>query len=115
MMGLMQRNKGKVWERKVAQRFRDVLPGVGIKRGWQTRNGADAPDVDVPTLWPECKHQRKCSPAAALRQAQTAEGAAGGGRIPIAVCKDNGQDPFVVLDFDDFLELFGQWWATRTQ
>lgn len=102
-MGTMQRRKGMKWEQEVARRFA-AAGWDGAKRGiGQPRAGNEVPDVDVPTLWPECKHGQKTNPRAALAQATKAAGKTG--RVPVAITRDNGEPPIVTLRLDDFLEL----------
>lgn len=105
-MGKLSRNKGKVFEREVAAVFRRIY-GDKVKRGWQAREGFDAPDVEnVPGLWVEAKHHARVSVRAALEQAEEARRAAEkDGLVPIAVCKDNRTDPLVALYFDDFIAM----------
>ena len=101
-MGAMQRRKGAAFERFVSNTLKTVFPAS--KRGLgQTRAAGEVPDVDAPGYWPECKHQQRTNPRAALAQAIEASGASG--RVPFAVCKDNGEAPFVTLRLTDFVEL----------
>lgn len=100
-MGKSQRDKGKRWEQAVARMFREAMPGVSVRRGWQSRSGSDAPDVEVPKWWVECKSGKMPNPRAALRQAVEATD----GRTPVAVIKDDRQEPFVAMRLADFLEL----------
>lgn len=110
-MGAMQRRKGQAFERAMVHRLREVMPGVEIKRGLQSRGGGkEVPDVDCPVFHIECKHMKLTNPRAALRQA-TADAAEG--KIPVAICKDNGEPEFVVLSLEDFLEFVKQWWPTQ--
>lgn len=109
-MGRLSRNKGKVWEREVAQRFREVMPGVTIRRGLQSRGGTrEVPDVEMPYFLVECKHGILTNPRGALAQAEDAVGASG--LVPIAVTKDNRQEPIVTMRFDAFLKMVGEWWG----
>jgi len=100
--GTHARRKGRRWEQALAARLRAVFADPDIRRGLQSRGGAEAPDVDVPGLWIECKHHRRVNLRAALAQAVTA---APVGRIPVAICKDDRSTPLVVLRLDDFLHL----------
>lgn len=107
-MSKLSRTKGKVWEREVARMFRAYFGGGAlIKRGHQTRSGRDGADVEGTPFWIECKHQRNCTPEAALVQAEEASGGAGDKRTSIAVCKSHRGKPFVVLRLDRFLALAG--------
>jgi hypothetical protein len=106
---MMQRRKGKVWERDVAQLFRAAMPGIDARRGHQSRSGSDDADVTgVPFFWIEAKHQKSPHPEAALRQAQ--EACTDATRWPIAVLKRDRTAPFVCMDFEDFLELVSVWY-----
>ncbi len=111
-MGRMQRDKGARFERELVHRFAEVMPGCKVKRGLQSREGADVPDVDAPPFWVEAKHRKQVSPGAALEQAQKDMEKAGvaKGRIPVAVIKKQRKKPFVVMDLDDFLEVVAVWW-----
>lgn len=107
MDGAGRRRKGHNFERAMAQRFKAAMPWCEdqIKRGLQSRDGSDAPDVDVPGFWVECKVGIKPNPRAALKQAVEAASGAQDGRAPVAVVKDDRMAPFVVLGLDDFLSL----------
>lgn len=97
------RRKGKRWEQEVALEFRHLY-GDKVKRGWQAREGNDAPDVEgVPGWWVEAKHHARVPMRAAF--AQAAEAAEGSGLKPVVIAKDSGQEPLAVLRFADFLEL----------
>ena len=107
-MSKLSRTKGKVWEREVARMFRAYFGGGAlIKRGYQTRSGRDGADVEGTPFWIECKHQRNCTPEAALVQAEEASSGAGDKRTSIAVCKSHRGKPFVVIRLDRFLSLAG--------
>ena len=110
MSGARSRRKGAAFERELAQRFREVMPGAGVRRGLQYRTGEEAPDVEVPCFWVEAKHHHRTNVRAAMRQA---EGACPPGRWPIAVCKDDHATPLVTMQLDDFLELVREWWERR--
>lgn len=106
-MGAMSRRKGARFEQEIAQAFRAV--GFdGARRGLgQARAANEVPDVDAhPALWPELKRGRLTNPRGALAQAIIA--AEDSGRMPVAICRDDGGDAFVAMRFTDFLELFGR-------
>lgn len=110
-MGAMQRRKGATFERALVHRFREAMPGADVKRGLQFRGGgAEVPDVDCPVFHVEAKHGKKPVVRAALQQAQAD---AVKGKIPIAVIKDNRQEPFVVLGLEDFLDFVKEWWERK--
>ena len=108
-MGRMQREKGKRWERAVTALYQAAL-GLGKRTGWHQSHGLEVADVSVPLplaswprgIWNECKHHRKVPLRAALRQAI---GDAPEGHLPIAVCKDDREEPIVLLRLTDWLQL----------
>lgn len=102
------RRKGHNWERRLAQMFREAMPGAEIRRGLQSRGGGkEAADVECPVFHVEAKCGRLPNVRAAMRQAKADAEA---GKIPLAVVKDDRAKPFVVVELDDFLEFVRQWW-----
>jgi len=72
-MGLMQRQKGKTFERLVAARLRKRFPTYAeeIKRSIQSRGAVnEGSDVQFPGLWIECQDARDPTPRAKLAQAE---------------------------------------------
>jgi hypothetical protein len=57
-----RRRKGRRFEQEIARE-------LGVKRGFQFRGGAEAPDVDLPGWWLECKRQRRPNILAAYLEA----------------------------------------------
>ena len=111
-MSKSEREKGKRWERDVATRFREAMPGAEIKRGWQARSGSDAADVECPHFWIECKVGKRPPVVRALVQAEEACG--DGPLVPIAVVKQDRQEPTVTLRLADFLDFVREWWERGT-
>jgi hypothetical protein len=103
--GARSRRKGAGFERWTAKTFREALGDESIRRGFQARSGAEAPDVDVPGWWIECKHHRRVNVFAALAQAVAVAPA---GRTPIAVVKNDREEPIVALRLADFLALIAR-------
>lgn len=94
------RVKGKKWERAVAVKLRPLF-GSGVKRGYQTRDGREAPDVDGTPYWIECKHGVNINLHAALAQAVRASD----GRPPVVVAKYQNRAPMVAMLLTDWLQL----------
>lgn len=109
-MSRYQRDKGIRFDLDNVHAFAEAMPGAKVRRGLQARSGEEVPDVDADPFWVECKVGKKQSPRAALRQALAD---ADIGRIPLAVIKDDYQEPFVVIRREDFLEIVAQWWRDR--
>jgi hypothetical protein len=105
----MSRTKGKVGERELARLAREGSPDVfpdarrGINQG---RSGVDVPDIILDdTYWTEVKRRKGPQLLAALRQATL--DSHGSGRVPIAVCRDDGC-PIgwtVTMTWEHFVEL----------
>lgn len=107
MGGKASRTKGHDFERKIARRLREVMPGADIRRGLQSRSGGDAADVVCPYFHVECKKGPKPGVRAALAQAARD---ARPGQAPIAVIGDDRKEPFVVIGLEDFLNFVKEWW-----
>ena len=118
MSGRRSRNKGKRWEQDVARMMREIFPKSDeIRRGWQSREGDDEPDVvGIPEFWIECKRQKRTNFRAALRQAQEASP---DHLLPLAICRDDPADgtaatddrTYAVMylkDFEYFLRLLAE-------
>lgn len=104
MSGSTSRTKGHKYERKIAQRLKEFWPEA--KRGYQTRDGSDAPDVDGTMYWVECKIGGAPNVFNAMTQAEKATD----GRPCIAVCYRNkkGSRPpseLVAMRWETFVEL----------
>ncbi len=105
MSGLRSRRKGRRGEQQLAQLLRAVFPELaeGVRRGWQSREGDDDPDViGLPGIWLESKCGKRPNPRAALTQARRD---ADGRAVPVAVIRDDRQRPFAVLDLADLLAI----------
>ena len=112
-MGKKSRTKGARWEREVAIMLRDAMPGAEVKRGWQSRSGSDAPDVDCPCWWIECKVGKRPNLFGALHQAEEAAEGDRQKRAPVVVAKRDREPPVLAMRLDAWLELVGEWWEMR--
>lgn len=101
-MGKAQREKGKRGERATAKEIADKL-GVDAHRGWQARDGADAPDVvGLDGWWVEVKSGKALSPKAALKQADDARRLHD---VPVAVLRYDREKPMAIMYWEDLLHL----------
>jgi nucleotide-binding universal stress UspA family protein len=106
-IGKLSRTKGKVFEREVAADLRAIY-GAQVKRGWQAREGTDAPDVENVPYWVECKHHQRVNVRAAVKQARD-DVKKSKRELPIlVVVKDNGQSPLAVVDWSLFVSMLKQ-------
>lgn len=108
--GKLSRNKGKVWEREVATVFR-ALFGDQVRRGWQARNGHDAPDVEgVPRFLIEAKHHHVVNIAAAVKQAVCDRAKKGElDKWVLAVTKSDRAMPLATMPLSEFMQLLREW------
>lgn len=97
-MGKMQREKGKRFEREVAELLR--IAGFPLaRRGVQFQGGPDSPDVvGIPGVHIECKHVEALNVYAAMAQSE-AESAVG--EVPIVVHRRNRSVALVTLRLSD--------------
>jgi hypothetical protein len=113
MNGPWSHRKGREFEREVAKRLADIFGKRFVRRGVTARTASSPADVVVPSLWIECKAQRRTNPRAALRQATG--GGRAEGRWPVAVCKDDRKTPHVMMMLDDFLALLREWHERKVE
>lgn len=109
------RNKGHNWERRVAKDLRKAygeedIPAneSSVRRGQQGGGGAIEPDVRGPREWAECKKGKKTMWRTAFNQAKddwkkAKKAGYQGETIPLAICRDDNQEPVVILRWADFL------------
>jgi hypothetical protein len=103
MGGRSSRRKGHDFERWVARTLREFLQDDSIHRGFQTRGGgAEEPDVVLEGYHIECKVGKLPGIRAAYRQALRD---AKENTIPLAIIRDDRQQPFVVIAFEHFLPM----------
>lgn len=108
--GKRARRKGHQFERDMASLFTETLD-FHCKRGLQSRDGAEAPDVIVPGLHIECKKGLKTNIRAALKQAREASR---DGNKPVAICQDDRQEATVTMFLEDFMDLLKEKWNFNT-
>ena len=111
MGGKFSRDKGSRGERQTANELQEGCP-LTITRGvGQTQDGSDTADVEgVECIHFEVKSQKRGNPRAALKQADEA---AAPGRIPVAVIRDTRKRAFVSMYWDDFLDLWREYWEIK--
>lgn len=92
-MGILSRNKGKVFERKVAAVFRERFPQIAadVRRSIQSRKAEESDVTGVPGLWIECQDAARPEPLVKLLQAERDRDSAGALLIPVAVTHKKGE------------------------
>jgi hypothetical protein len=82
-----------------------------VKRGWQAREGDDAPDIDGTPYWVEAKCGRRVNYQAAMQQVVDAKESALRKKDPratlppLVVGRDDNGEAFALLRFEDFVKL----------
>lgn len=106
-MSKFSRDKGKRFEREVANMFKDW--GYDAHRTAQFRgNTGQAGDVEgVPGIHIEAKHQEKMRLYEWIEQAQ--RDAEAGEGLPVVIHKANNKPTLVTMRFDDWIQLFNEW------
>ena len=112
MSGLMSRNKGKDFERTIAKAFRMLYP-TAKRTLTQQRDSGEAPDVEIPDWWLECKAHKVVSIRKAFEQAVDEVTRANSRLKPAAVTKDNGKEVLVTIQLTTFLDLLKELEASR--
>lgn len=101
-MGAHSRTKGREYEQRIARLYR--AKHYKAKRGWQSREGDDDPDVviDLP-LWLECKHYARGG--LAFRAYQQAQQAAPISHIPVVHMHEDRGEHLTVLNTADWFRV----------
>ena len=87
--------------------FSEAVPGPRVCRGFQWRDGAETPDVDIPGFWLEAKVGGRIDVCKAMRQA-TADGKLD--RWPMVVPKEDHETPVCIMRLPNFLHFYRQWY-----
>lgn len=105
MMNSMK-EKGKRYERKIAKFYRAL--GHSVKRGIQSRDGSEAPDVIVKgkAWWIECKHY--ASGGLVHRTFEQAKGDADPGELVIVHTHEDDGQHLVTVSLADWEKLMPQ-------
>lgn len=98
------RRKGKEGELEVARILRDH--GFDSRRGVQYSGGPDSPDVTgLPGIHIEVKRTNRFNLYDAMAQS---ERDSGDGETPIVIHRPDRKKWVVVMDLEDFLEMYGE-------
>lgn len=112
-MGKLSRDKGARFERDVAKALREVFgEDEKVVRGFQSRGGGkEQADVICPIVHPECKVGARPNLKAALEQA---ESDAQPNKIPVAVCRWDGErDGVVAMRFSTWRGMLLAVWKAQ--
>ena len=104
-MGKYSRDKGARFEREIANKLKEVFGPRTTRSSGQCFSGDTRADVDCPHIWVECKVGKRPNIKAALEQAEEAEANAQTGKVPVAVCKWDRQEPIVSVRLEYFIKL----------
>lgn len=113
-MGKLSREKGKRFERYVANLFKDW--GYEAHRTAQFRgNTGQAGDVEgIPGLHLECKHYKAIGRVYEwYEQAERDARAAGKGELPTVIFKADCQPPMVMMNFEHWIQLYNAYHSEK--
>lgn len=110
MPKINSRDKGARFERTLAKMLREH--GYEAERGCQHAGGKDSPDVktSMDGIHIEAKAVEKLNVWNAIAQS---ERDAGEDEIPVVMFKRNRSKVYVIVGFDDFMEMWKSWEARR--
>ena len=95
--------------RAIVARLRTVFGGDAVQR--RAPDDRTAPDILAPHLAVSCARSARTDARRALKEARARR------RYPdewaVAVCKDDGERPYVVLTLTDFIALLDAWHSAR--
>lgn len=115
-MGKMSREKGKRFERQVAALFKEAGYQDAHRTAQFRGNTGAAGDVEgVSGLHIECKAQERMTLYDWREQAVRDATAEGKGNIPIVIHKQNNKEVLVTLGWNDFIEIYKEWEASRNE
>jgi len=111
-MGIMQRNKGKRFERLIAKKFREYFPEFAeeIRRSIQSREAEESDVTGLPGFWVECQDAIRPTPLKKLEQAERdiAANKLFGEILPIAIThQKNTKEIYVTLRMHHLHFIFG--------
>jgi Holliday junction resolvase len=114
-MSKLSREKGKRFERYVANLFKDW--GYEAHRTAQYKgNTGEAGDVEgIPGIHIECKHYKAIGRVYEwYEQSERDARAAGKGELPAVIFKADAQPPMVLMHFEDWIQLYNEWNSVGT-
>lgn len=114
-MAVNSKQKGARFERQLASKFREH--GYDARRTAQyCGNTGDAADVvGLPGLHIEAKHQETMRLYDWIGQAKRDAAANGKGNLPAVFHKKNNAPILVTMELDDFMQIYREWEAGRSQ
>ena len=115
-MSKMSREKGKRFERTVANLFKKHGYADAHRSVQYCGNTGDAADViGIPGIHVECKHQEKMRLYEWLAQSISDSKAEGAGNLPTVVHKANNKPILVTMRIEDWMILYDTFIHTRSQ
>lgn len=108
-MGKMSRDKGKRYERELANALKEY--GYDAHRTAQTmgKTGQAADVVGLPGIHIEAKHQEKMMLYDWMAQAVRDSEAAGNGDLPAVFHRKNNERTLVTMRLEDWIEIYKEW------
>lgn len=110
-MGKMSRDKGKVYEREIANALK--THGYDTRRSAQVmgKTGQAADVVGLPGIHIEAKRQEQIRIYDWMEQAIRDSEASGKGDLPAVFFRKNNEKTMVCMRLDDWMEIYKEWEA----
>ena len=105
-MGKMSRDKGKRFEREVAQLFKEHGYDAHRTAQFKGKTGAAGDVEGVPGIHIECKHQERMNLYDWMNQSIDDASAEDKGNLPVVIHKANNKPVLVSMLFEDGFELY---------
>lgn len=112
-LGRLSKNKGRVFERLIVNKFKDA--GIHTERGWWQAHsgpglpgGARVPDVILEGFWLELGHGKTMDPVVKLRQAEEyvkLKTWPDKRPVPVSITRRDGREITVCMRLEDLVRL----------
>ena len=112
-MAKISRERGKIFEREVANFFKDYGYDAYRTAQHKGKTGLAADVENVPNLHIEAKRRRSIGVYEWMHQAQDEAKAEGKGNIPVVFCRADDEKMLVVMRAEDWIQLYREWEAGR--
>ena len=105
-MGKMSRDKGKRFEREVAQLFKEHGYDAHRTAQFKGKTGAAGDVEGVSRIHIECKHQERMNLYDWMQQSVNDASAEDKGNLPVVIHKANNKPVLVTMRFEDWIKIY---------
>ena len=112
-MAKISRDRGKVFEREVANLFKDYGYNAYRTAQHKGKTGKAADVEGAPFIHIEAKRRRKIGAYEWMHQAEDEARAEGKGNFPVVFCRADNEKMLVVMNAEDFMQIYKEYEAWR--